>query len=265
MKKLCLFVLSMAVASLAFCQMMEYQAQKPKSTGLPYVPVKLANDTSVYMSPTAANAYVKDSTIVNKLVPGTIQGKQVLMLPSEQVKTPVAKQDSVSRSADSLERAIEQQIGCGGNQDCVYLKMLWKARGISDNQIPGLISEARSDFAQKLRLEKKLCYNISVCINAMRKVELGQVKQALGAGNSMRSLDQFVFTQPELTLKGWENALMYLCQQGKKNATFVKDIKKFAKKTEKEFDSKKLPIVTPSNVDPYAGSLGAGLACIERL
>ncbi len=250
MKKLYLFVLSMTfVVSVAF------------ATGLPYVAAVLPDGTSVLMSYAAANAYRTDETVVKKLVTGTIQGKKVLMLPNEQVKTPVAKQDSVSNNLNQLDKAIKQASYCEGNADCEYLKILWKAKGSKDDQIPALINGARADFAGELRKQKKLCYRI--CDGAVKQVETSQLKHILGQNPSIKALDGYLFAQPEFTVAGWNNTLLYLCQLGQKNTALKNDIKKFAKKTEKQFDSKKLPIVTPSNIDPYAGTLGAGLSCIE--
>lgn len=230
-----------------------------------------------FFSPGAVNVYTENNSL-DTLVKVTVYDGEVYVLPEEKDSYPVWYETEKQKSARHNARVIEENGNALSSQDslcppntpeCEDLLVLWLYMGMPEEKLPALARGAQEQgFAATLRKDKRLC--IGVHQGALSAVEKRQRERLLGENFNLAALEDFMW-RGEFTKSGWEETFLSFCQSGrtgKLDAAQLKQIKKFAKKTERAVETKEIPLIRLNNRDPFASvwlDFHAALSCIREL
>lgn len=227
-----------------------------------------------FLSPKAANVYAKKESL-SGFVKVTVSDGEVYVLPEEKVSFPVWYASEKSRLSRFEKRPTSGEASaenlCPPNTpECEDLLVLWVKMGVGEQKIHNLLLGARENgFAETLKKDKSLC--LGVCDGAVKAVERRQRKRLLGEDFNVGALEEFMW-QGGFTAAGWLDTFKEFCQQGragKLSEEQIRQVKPFAKRTEKAWKKKELPVIRLANRDPWHilddGTFMYALDCIKDL
>lgn len=252
------------------------QSVRPMETTLLKIPAYSQTTGETYFfSPKAADVYAKNDSL-NGFVKVTVSDGEVYVMPEEKVSFPVwyaseksrlsrfEKRPTVKEAAASLENLCPSDT-----PECEELLVLWSKMGVREQEIPNLLLGAQEKgFAETLKKDKSLC--LGVCDGAIKMVERRQRKRLLGESFDVNALEQFMW-EGGFTAAGWLDTFKGFCQQGhggKLSEEQIRQVKSFAKRTEKSWKKEELPVIRLANRNPWqilnSGFMYA-LDCIKDL
>lgn len=245
-------------------------------TTLLKIPVKSPTSGETYfLSPKAANGYAKSGSLKG-LVKATISDGEVYVMPEETISYPVwyeaeksrLNKDNTRHTEGSAEGQPAENLCPPNTPECEDLLVLWPYMGVKSHEIPNLVRGAEENgFAETLKKDKRLC--LGVCDNGIKVVESRQRKRLLGESFDVASLEQFMW-EGGFTASGWLYTFEDFCQQGrggKLSEGQIEQLKPFAKRTEKAWKKKEIPLIRLSSRDPWLvlddGAFMCALSCIK--
>lgn len=240
------------------------------------IPVKSPTSGETYfLSPSAADVYAKNGSL-DGLVKVTVSDGEVYALPEEKMSYPIWYESEKSRlnkngtrhTEGSAEGQPAENLCPPNTPECEDLLVLWPYMGVKSHEIPNLVRGAeKNGFAETLKKDKRLC--LGICDNGIKVVERRQRKRLLGESFDVASLEQFMW-EGGFTASGWVYTFEDFCRQGrvgKLSEGQIDQLKPFAKRTEKAWKKKEIPVIHLSNRDPWGGlndgALTSALSCIK--
>lgn len=240
------------------------------------IPVKSPTSGETYfLSPSAAEVYAKNGSL-DGLVKVTVSDGEVYALPEEKMSYPIWYESEKSRLNNNGTRHTEgstegqpaENLCPPNTPECEDLLVLWPYMGVKSHEIPKLVRGAEANgFAETLKKDKRLC--LGICDRGIKVVERRQRKRLLGESFDVASLEQFMW-EGGFTASGWLYTFEDFCLQGrggKLSEGQIDQLKPFAKRTEKAWKKKEIPVIRVSNRDPWGGlndgALTSALSCIK--
>ncbi len=254
------------------------QEQRAETTRFKIPVFSQTTGETYFLSPMAVNVYTETDSL-DSFVKVTVYDGEVYVLPEEKESYPIWYETEKKKLEGSAAQAVTGESPAPFNQDhlcpsntpeCEDLLVLWTYMRMPKENFPALVNGAREQgFAAALRKDKRLCIG-GAYSGALTKLEKHQRERLLGENFNLAALEDFMW-RGEFTKSGWEETFHSFClngRSGKLDKAQLKQIKKFAKQTERALEAKKIPLIRLNNRDPFASSWSkfyGALTCIGEL